>query len=156
MLNFLKTKIVLLPSHGLKRGMLDSNDPDRLVEEESSLFHILQMRKRRTVHIIRSVLDVHGNTQRSTKGIVQAFTTFLRRKYVPTVVDEECVLHITEAGWRVLPPAWGDLLEQPISLEEVSKGMRKLGGIKRQAVTGLAWNSIRRIEKLSKMTYVLC
>jgi len=60
------------------------------------------------------------------KGIGRAYTSFLQRKH-EIAVDEECVTHMAEAGQRALPTAWRDLLEQPISLEEVHIAMRKGG-----------------------------
>jgi len=41
---------------------------------------------------------------------------------------------MVEAGQRALPTVWRDLLEQPISLEEVHFAVRKEGRIKRQGV----------------------
>jgi len=45
------------------------------------------MRKGRGAKMIQNVQDDHGNTQRTTKGIMKAFTTFLRRKYEQIAVD---------------------------------------------------------------------
>jgi hypothetical protein len=50
---------------------------------------------------------------------MSASTTFLRRKYEPIAVDGECVAYTTEVRRRELPTAWKDLLETPISPEEV-------------------------------------
>ena len=73
------------------------------------------------------------------KCIVRAFTTFLRHKYEPIAVDEECVVYMAEAGQGALPTAWRDLLEQLISLEEVRIAVRKIGKNKASGIdsTGL-------------------
>ena len=42
-------------------------------------------------------------------------------------MDEECVTYVAEAGQRALPTACRDLLEQPISLEEVHIAVIKGG-----------------------------
>ena len=55
--------------------------------------------------MIRSIQDECGNTQRTLKGIMRAFTTFLQRKYEPIVVDKECVTYMAEAGQRAIPTA---------------------------------------------------
>jgi hypothetical protein len=65
--------------------------------------------------MIQSVQDDHGNTQRTTKGIMRAFTNFPRQKYEPISVDGECVVYMREVGRRELPTAWRDQLEQPTS-----------------------------------------
>ena len=75
--------------------------------------------------MIQSVQDDHGNTQRTTKGIMRAFTTFMRRKYEPIAVDGECVSYMTEVRRKELPTAWRDQVERPISPEEVHLVVRK-------------------------------
>ena len=102
-LNRFKAKIVQLHNARLQRVMLDNNKTDRIEGERPPLFRILQMQKRRTARTIQTVLDEHGCTQWSRKGIVQAFTTYLRRKYEPVVVDEECVAAMAEAGRPARP-----------------------------------------------------
>jgi hypothetical protein len=56
--------------------------------------------------MIRSVQDEHGNTQTTTNGIMPAFTTFLRRKYEPIAVEDECIETMAEIGRKDLPTAW--------------------------------------------------
>jgi hypothetical protein len=48
--------------------------------------------------MIRSIQDECENTQQTMKGIILAFTSFLRCKYIPITVDEECVAYMAEAG----------------------------------------------------------
>jgi len=43
--------------------------------------------------MIRSIQDECGNTQQTMKGIIRAFTSFLRRKYEPLALDEVCGVH---------------------------------------------------------------
>jgi len=125
MLNCHKAKITSLHGDKLQRVMLDNYDPNRLAGERPELFHILQMRKRQEARMIRSIEDECGNTQQTMKGIIRAFTSFLRSKYEPIAVDEECVAYMAEVVQRALPTSWRDLLEQPISLEEAHIAVRK-------------------------------
>jgi len=74
MLNRLKAKITRLHGDGLQRIMLDNDEPNWLLGERPALFHILQMRKRQEARMIRSIQDECGNTQRTIKGIMRAFT----------------------------------------------------------------------------------
>ena len=62
---------------------------------------------------------------------------FLRRKYEPVAVDEECVAYMAEAGKRALPAAWRDLLVQPVSLKEVHITVRKGGRNKAPGSDGI-------------------
>jgi len=51
----------------------------------------------------------------------------MRRKYEPIAVDEECVVFMAVARQQALPTGCRDLLEQPITLEEVYMAARKGG-----------------------------
>jgi hypothetical protein len=61
------------------------------------------------------------------KGVIRAYKSFLLHKYKPIAVDEDCVAYVAEARQQALPTGWRDLLEQPISLEELHKAVRKGG-----------------------------
>ena len=136
MLNRLKAKITSIYADKLQRVMLDNDEPKRLAGERPAHFHILQMRKRQEARMIRSIQDECGYTQQTKKGIIRAFTSFLQRKYEPIAVDDKCVAYMAEAGQRALPTALLDLLEQPISLEEVHISVRK-GGKKAPGIDGI-------------------
>jgi len=105
MLNRLKAKITSLHVDKLQRVMLENDEANRLAGERPALFHILQMRKRQEARIIRSIQDECGNTQQTMEGIIRTYRSFLRRKYEPITVDEECVAYMAEAGQRALPTA---------------------------------------------------
>ena len=127
MFNYPNAEITSLNGDKFQRVMIGIDKPNRLAGERPALFHILRTRKRQETRIIRSIQDECVNTQQTMKGIIRAFTSFLRRKYEPIAVDEECVAYTAEEGQRVLPTAWRDLLEQPISLKEVHIAVRKGG-----------------------------
>ena len=127
MLNRPKAKITSLHGDTLQRVMLDNDDPNRLTGGRPARFHILQMRKQQEARMIRIIQDECGNSQQTAKGFIRAFTSFLRGKYEPIAGDEECVVYMAETGQRALPTAWRDLLEQPISLEEVHIAVSKGG-----------------------------
>jgi hypothetical protein len=80
--------------------MLDNDDPNRLEGKCLAFFHILQMRKRQDVRMIRSVQDEDESTQKTT--------FFQRRKYEPIAVQAEFIEHMAEVVWRDLPTAWRD------------------------------------------------
>jgi hypothetical protein len=88
---------VKLHNDKLKAVMID-NENDRLKGEEPTLFHILEVNKRRTARTIQSVQDSHGFTQISAMGIMRDFANYLRRKYEPIAVDDSCVETKVEAA----------------------------------------------------------
>jgi hypothetical protein len=77
-LNQIKAKIVKLHSIRLKTSPLNTEEAGRLVGEQPTLFHLIQMRKRRTARTVRSECDSNGFIQTSPKEITLSFTTFLR------------------------------------------------------------------------------
>jgi hypothetical protein len=79
---------------------------------------------------ITTVQDpVHG-TQTSTWAIVNVFSSFLRQKYGPIRVDDDCVRRMTEAGLPRLPYEWKEALDRHITSEELIGAMNKGGGNK--------------------------
>jgi hypothetical protein len=77
-LNHLKTKTARLQAI-----TVDTHEPAMFQGESSSLFHLLQMRKRRVSQMITNVLDENGVPQETMSGILQIFVAFLKHKYGP-------------------------------------------------------------------------
>jgi len=126
-LNLFKATIVKLQSDILKTVILDTKETDKFVEEKRTVFHILQMQKRRTARTIRSVQDSYWHIERVPKGIMHAFTTYLRQTYDAIPVVDRCVDIMVEAANPALPATYGALLEQPIVPAEMSNVLRKGG-----------------------------
>jgi hypothetical protein len=70
---------------------------DKLQEERMSLFHLIKLRERLTS---THVHDPVSEMQTTTRGIVNIFSSYLRRKYGPLTVDDECVKKMTDAGYQ--------------------------------------------------------
>jgi len=58
---------------------------------------------------------------------MQAFTTFLRRKYEPIAVEEVCVTYMVEAGRRIFPEGLEKSLGAAHTPEEVNTAALKEG-----------------------------
>ena len=84
----LKAKLVKLYSTRLSRGTAEKHTKYMFQEEWMPLFHLIKRRTKREQRTITNVQDPVSGTQTSTKGIVDAFNSFLRRKYGPVPVDE--------------------------------------------------------------------
>jgi len=78
--------------------MLDNDESNRFAGERAAPFHILQLQNRQEARMIRTIQDECGKIQQTMKDIIRAITNFLRHKYGPIAVDEECVSYMAEAG----------------------------------------------------------
>lgn len=56
---------------------------------------------------------------------MRVFSEYMRRKYSPIQVDEECVRKMAEAGHRRLSAGWRESLEVPISAEQLKAAVFK-------------------------------
>jgi len=84
----LKAKIVRLNCARLQRVLIDMDDPNTLMGESPSLFHLLKMRTRRES---RMVVSEDGGHPGVNKGLRATFANYMRRKNEPIAVDSECV-----------------------------------------------------------------
>ena len=57
--------------------------------------------------------------------ILRVFSEHMRSKYRPIQVDDDGVRTILEAGHGCVPEAWGDIIEMPITAEELEAAMFK-------------------------------
>jgi hypothetical protein len=93
-----KAKLILI-----SRGMLDTTIPETFQEERVSLYHLMRSWKKRDQRTITTVQAPDNGTHTSTRGIVTTFSSFLRRKYMPITVDDDCVRSMAEADHGRLP-----------------------------------------------------
>jgi len=108
----------------MEKVMLDNNAQDKMEDEEPSLFHILKMVKRHETTVIRQVLDMQGNDVSGHPNVRNTFTTHLRQKYEPIEIDQTCVTKLQGVIPLTCPTKYADLLEQPITIEELSAALR--------------------------------
>jgi hypothetical protein len=74
---------------------------DTLQGERMSVFHLIKRLQRREWRIITHVQDPVTETQ-TTRGFVNNFSSYVRRKYSPLSVDDECAVQMTEVGYQRL------------------------------------------------------
>jgi hypothetical protein len=115
-----------------------------------SLFHLIKSRTRREQPTITNVQDPIGLTQTLTKGTVDAFRSFLRTKYGPIPVDDECVRNMAEAGHQRLSDEWNEALDMPITPEEVQSAVNKGEGTRRLEETAYALSYSKQPWELRK------
>jgi len=78
-LNRLKAKTVGLHSIRLQNILLDNTEADRIDEEQPSLHHILQMRRKRTRRTIHCLRDESGHMQMTSSRIAQTLNPIYRK-----------------------------------------------------------------------------
>ena len=94
--------------------------------ERMTHYQLIKRRRRRAQRAITSVYDPDsGRTETTTRGVVNAFCTFLQRKYSPLPVNEERIRHMTEAGFARLPEWWKDTLDVPLTADELRAAIFK-------------------------------
>jgi len=119
-----KAKIVRLHSRRMEKVMLNKNVQDKLDDEEPSFSHILKMVKRCETRVILQVLDMLGNDVSGHRNVLNTFATHLRQKYEPIVIDQTCVTRLQGVILRSCSTKYADLLEQPITIVELSSALR--------------------------------
>ena len=114
-----KAKLIRLHNARMQSVMLDTEEADRMVGENPTLFQVLGRQKRRTAHVVQLVQDEDGHTHISPKDILHAFTTYFKEKYETIAVNEECIAAMSGLGSQAPLASNGDLLEWPIDMDEI-------------------------------------
>jgi hypothetical protein len=131
-LNHFKAKIVRLHNKRLQVITNDMHEPAMFEGESPPLFHVLQMRKRCESRMIANVLDENGIPQETIRGILRIFVDYLKHKYGPIQIEENCLGQMMNAGFRIVAEPWRGLLDSPVTLEELKTVIHREQAIKRQ------------------------
>ena len=139
-INRLKAKTVRLHRTRLVRHNIELQYPDALQEERSTLYHLIKRRQRRMQRTITAVDDpTSGITTTTPRGIITAFSTYLRLKYSPIQVDDESIQQLAEAGLPRLSENWRNALNGPLTLEELKAAIMKGDGNKAPGRDGIGY-----------------
>jgi len=118
-LNHLKAKFVKLHISGLTRGQIELRTENIFQEKHISLFHLIKRRQRRGQREISEVQDRDHGWQTSARDIWRVFSEHMRSKCRPIQVDEDIVRAMLETGYGCVSDAWREMLEMPITAEEL-------------------------------------
>ena len=127
-LHQLKAKIIRLQNKRIQTITVDARDPIMYQEKTPSLFHLIQGRKRRDARMIIEIRDENGQLQTTTRGILNTFVGYMKRKYGPIRVDDECVDEMVKAGHLRVVERWSDILNMPITAEELQTVVHRVTG----------------------------
>jgi hypothetical protein len=156
-----KAKIVRLHATRPEKAMLDNDSKDRLEGEEPSLFHIINMAKRRETREMRHIQDQHGNIVTRQQDILINFLTHLRQKYQLMEVDNACITKLQEVIPCTCSTKYSYQLEQPITTEEILSALQKGSKHKAPGIDGISlefhtanWKTIHHdmLELLNQMS----
>ena len=124
-LNHLQAKIVKLHNARLERGQIELRSPDIFQKERMSLFQLIKRRERRGKREISRVQERESGWQTPARNIVRLFSEHMRNKYCPIQVDEDCVRRMLETEHGSVPEEGRDMLEIPITTEELKAAVYK-------------------------------
>ena len=77
--------------------------------------------------MILEIRDENGNLPTITRGILNTFVGYMKRKYGPIQVDVECLDLMVNAGHIRVAEAWDDNIDIPITAEEIHSGAQRGG-----------------------------
>ena len=118
-LNHLKAKIVKLHTTRLEQGQVELRSPDIFQEERMSLFQLIKRREKRGKREIARVQEREHGWQTSARDIIRVFSEHMREKYSPIQEDEDCVRRMLETDHGSLPLEGQNMMEIPITTEDL-------------------------------------
>jgi hypothetical protein len=83
------------------------------------------MRKRRFSGMITSAIDMDYVAKTTARNILPNFVEFLQSKYDPFGVNDAWISRMEKAWCRTFPLGWRDLLDPPISEENLMASTSK-------------------------------
>jgi hypothetical protein len=75
--------------------------------------------------MIQRVQDTQGNLHTTTPDILRTFTEFMCNKYAEIITENESIQYLTDVGNKTLPMESKDILDEPITMEELAHAVRK-------------------------------
>jgi len=122
----------------MENFMPDNNAQDKMEDEEPSLFHILKMVKRRETRVFSQIVDMQGYNVSGHRNVLNTFATHLRQKYESINIEYKCATILQGVIPLTCPTKYADLLEQPITIEELSPALRSGAKYKTPGIEGIS------------------
>jgi len=121
----LEAKIVRLNSTFHQRIVLDTEEHDKTIGENPSLYHILKTRKRQNNRTIKRISDEHCEVHSTSTAIIKAFKMFFNEKFKPIQIDVIKAKQLLDCDLRPLQIEKNAVLEAPITLNEIRNAIAK-------------------------------
>jgi exonuclease III len=120
----LKAIIIRLNTIQQRGVKLDVHEADTVPGEEISVHQYIRSRNQRTMRTISQVTDEQGEQWSEQTQILRIFTTHMSRLFDTIAIDETSFRQLVAVGTSALPDTAADLLEEPITLEELETAIR--------------------------------
>jgi hypothetical protein len=106
-------------------ALIDTGEQDRMLGGEPSLLHHLKGRKLQEQRTVHQIYDNNGILHTSFSEILLMITEYIYCKYDHITLDDECVRHINDCGLQTISPAAKEVLEEPITMDELLQTIKK-------------------------------
>jgi hypothetical protein len=100
--------------------------------------------------MISEIQEENGNMHTTTRGILNTFVRHMKRKYGPIHVEDAHVDQMVNAGNHQIAQTWSDILDMPITEEELQTAVHRGTGNKAPGNDGIGieffkenWNIIK-------------
>jgi hypothetical protein len=117
--------------------------------EELSIYHYITSLKREKARTVSLIYDPEGTPTISAE-IIRAFSTHFRQNYDYNAVTDESVRRGVDCGLKTIPAAASTILEQPVIMDELLDGVRKVKTKKATGSDGICLQTFRRTWESSK------
>jgi len=135
--NRLKAQLIKLYRDRAAAGMIEMQSLDSFQEERISLFHI-KRRTRREIRTVSQVTEPNGRKHTTSTTIIETFVAHFEQKFQLIQVDEGCVKSMVDAGYRRLPEDLKEILDGPLTTEELRLAVEKEGKKKAPGRDGIS------------------
>jgi hypothetical protein len=124
-LNKFKAKLIRLNNYNNKRILVDNHDRDVMEGEDPSIFHIIQMMKRKDTRMITSIQNQNGITRTTPEGTMKTFIAFIQDKYATIQTDGDSFEKLMSSTQPTASETANDTLDSPITIEELHRAIKK-------------------------------
>jgi hypothetical protein len=123
-LNYFKAKLVKLQHQKLQAMTLDTDQADKIEGETSSLYNVLQMKRRREDRTITALQKEGGEIQTTPEGIARTMITYLKEKYNTIPLDKGSIQQLLSILQTFGNEEDWNYLMQPFEITEIHEASR--------------------------------
>jgi hypothetical protein len=149
-LKHLEAKITRLHHEEQQRFFLNTEDYERLVDENPTLYRFIRTRKRHESWTIQRLQDRNAITHTTMAGILRALKEHMRTKFDVIPVNEDNIHQLMRAVRRKFPPEAEIDLDTPTTMDELRDSIKRgktnkapgVGGINQEFLE-VMWEAIK-------------
>jgi exonuclease III len=120
----LNAKLVRLNIIHQRGAELDVEEADRVIGEGLSIHQYVKSKKRRKARTVAHILDDQGVMRYELSSIMQIFTDHMTRRFASIDIDESRLRRLVECNLGKVPDVASEVMEEPITLEELEHAIR--------------------------------